>query len=160
MLPRRTNVAVEKLNATYASSIAKKGQAEVTFGVTQSRARAGATGLVVQPTVGMLVVSVTNAAGRGDKGDLRLANNTAGMLVEIGTGAHPALVRFSNGNLIRCAWDELTVGWAATYHRAQGQTLDCDVVLDLRKEGGVWDASQLYVGITRVRRLQQLTIVM
>jgi len=49
----------------------------------------------------------------------------------------------------------LSLAWAFTIHKMQGQTLDCPVVLHPEDP---FDFGQLYVGLSRVRNYQQLTL--
>jgi ATP-dependent DNA helicase PIF1 len=48
----------------------------------------------------------------------------------------------------------LKLAWAMTIHKAQGQTIDGAVWVDLGRR--VWSGGQTYVALSRVRRLEQL----
>ncbi len=64
--------------------------------------------------------------------------------------------RRADGSLAVAPPSLLNPAYAITFHRLQGQTLDCPLAVDL---AGIFDHRMLYVAITRVRRLAQLTLV-
>lgn len=81
------------------------------------------------------------------------ANGQCGKVVGV-ESSRAALVRCDDDRLVRVDADVLGYGWALTIHRVQGQTLS-RVCVD---GGDFHEGGQAYVGISRVRRLDDLWV--
>ena len=96
---------------------------------------------------------------------VRVLMDTTGAEVDIERRSHSVTQTYYRGarleaNRVRvnvaCSWWPFTLGWAITYHKVQGKTIQGPLTLFVGNFA-YWRASgMLYVGVTRATRLAQL----
>lgn len=146
------NATVTAQNLAYCHAIAAPGARVVQFGAAEGRKRD--TRLEAPFTPGMLLIGVrSDKKGAIDNQEIVEAVE---YVTRQGRRTEGILVRRADGSVTKVAPALLNPAYAITFHRLQGQTLDCPLAVDL---AGIFDHRMLYVAITRVRRLAQLTLV-
>ena len=125
--------------------------------------------------VGARVMMIKNDTNRPQ----RWVNGTTGVIKALENNVIKVKIGNFNRNVARETWEEIkpeyieetgewldvpigeykqfpiTLGWAVTIHKAQGQTLDT-CVIDLRS--GTWDHGQMYVALSRCKKLKDLKL--
>lgn len=145
------NGTVNARNAEYCRHIAAPGAPEVAWGCAEGAKRD--TRLAAPFTPGMLLIGVRSLDGAIDNQELVTAE---AYVPARGRRLARVTFRRASGELASAPPSYLNPGYAITFHRLQGQTLDCPLAVDLR---GIFEPAMLYVAVTRVRSLAQLTFV-
>lgn len=145
------NGTVNARNAEYCRLIAAPDAPAVDWGCLEGKRRD--TRLRAPFTPGMLLIGVRSADGAIDNQELVTA---VSYVRAQGRRGAQVTFRRASGELASAPPSHLNPGYAITFHRLQGQTLDCPLAVDLQ---GIFEPAMLYVAVTRVRSLAQLTFV-